>query len=268
MLINGRPAEVVSAADRGLMYGDGLFTSIAVRRGQTELWSRHWARLVEGCRRLGMSPPDEALVCAERDALIAGCEQGVLRLTLTRGSGGRGYRYAGVAEPTRILGLYPWPDYSAIPEAGVSVRLCRLRLGIQPALAGLKSLNRLEQVMARAEWSDASIHEGIVLDAEGRVIEGTMSNLFLVSDGVLVTPALERCGVAGIMRAELLALADEASLAVAVRDVGLDELMNAEEVFLCNSLIRIWPVATLMDRTLTKGPITARLMALLTQRLA
>lgn len=269
MLINGVSTEFLPASDRGLLYGDGVFTTVAVRAGRAELWERHSTRLRETCRRLGLPEPDEARLVEERERLITGCERGVLRITLTRGVGGRGYRYEPDMAATRVLALHPWPDHSAVPvETGVTVRLCDTRLAVQPALAGLKTLNRLEQVLARAEWRESDVHEGVMQDTEGRVVEATMSNLFLVHEGRLLTPDLTRCGIAGVMRAELLALAADEQIAVEVREIGLPELMTADEVFLCNSLIRIWPVAKLASRELLPGPMTARLRQALNRRLS
>src|SRR5690606_23039527 len=132
------------------------------------------------------------------------------------------------------------------------------RLAEQPLLAGLKHLNRLEQVLARAEWQDPQYAEGLVLDRAGRVIEGVFSNLFLVHDGVLGTPSVERCGVAGVMRAELLANAERMGVAWQVRDYSLDELYQADEIFLCNSLYGVWPVCRLEQRDWPLGPLTRK----------
>lgn len=263
MLINGEPADSVSALDRGLMYGDGLFSTVAVRAGRAELWGYHLERLAEGCARLGLAYPGDALLTAERERVLAGVGMGVLRLTLTRGVAGRGYRPPAAAEATRILSVHPWPDHSGVPASGVALRLCALRLAIQPALAGLKSLNRLEQVLARAEWDEPALPEGLMLDAEGRVVEGTMSNVFWAEGGRLHTPRLSRCGVAGVMRRRLCELARADGIEVVEGDYVLDEVLNADEVFLCNSLIRIWPVASLCNSSYPWGALTRRLQALL-----
>ncbi|MBI2379896.1 MAG: aminodeoxychorismate lyase [Gammaproteobacteria bacterium] len=267
MLINGQPASELSALDRGLMYGDGHFTTIAVRGGRAELWEQHLWRLENACERLRMSMPDAGLLAAERDRLVAGVEQGVLRLTLTRGVGGRGYRPAEDAQTTRILSLHPWPDYSAFPDSGLRMRLCDTRLGVQPALASMKTLNRLEQVLARAEWRDPAVHEGLMLDTEDRVVAATQANLFFVQDGRLCTPELTRCGVSGIMRRHISTLALAEGVDLRVGDFSLAELMNADEVFLCNSLIRIWPVAQIDSRNYPWGSLTRRLQKLVAQSL-
>jgi 4-amino-4-deoxychorismate lyase len=160
--------------------------------------------------------------------------------------------------------LHDWPDLPlACARQGVAVRMCDMRLGHNPRLAGIKHLNRLEQVLARQEWDDTGIMEGLLLDSGNNLVEGTMSNLFLVRDGVLLTPDLQRCGVAGIMRSQLLALADQLSINTEVCQLGMADLQAAEEVFICNSLIGIWPVISIDDRKYTRGIITSRLQDLL-----
>lgn len=200
--VDGRPAAELSVRDRGLAYGDGLFETLAVRAGTPRLLERHLARLEEGCRRLAI-PLDTAALRQELLAFCAALGDGVAKLIVTRGEGLRGYAPPAEASPRRILSGSPRPAY---PERhwqqGVRLFACRTRLAEQPLLAGLKHLNRLEQVLARAEWSDAGHAEGLMLDVHERVVEGVFSNLLLVLDGTLVAPDLRRCGVAGVMRAE------------------------------------------------------------------
>jgi 4-amino-4-deoxychorismate lyase len=139
----------------------------------------------------------------------------------------------------------------------VTLRVCATRLGRNSRLAGLKHLNRLEQVLARTEWADEA-QEGLMQDEEGLVVEGTMSNVFMVhADGRVLTPRLDRCGVAGVMRRHLLEKAETEKLAIGVVDLVLTDFAQAREIFLCNSLIGVWPVARLgetayPDRTLTR----------------
>jgi 4-amino-4-deoxychorismate lyase len=144
------------------------------------------------------------------------------------------------------------------PSGGAVLRVCDLRLGLQPRLAGIKHLNRLENVLARAEWSDPAIHEGLLLDQDGWVISGCMSNLFVVRAGELHTPCLARCGVAGVTRARLMRLAAEAGMRVQEVDLDLAALLAADELFLTNSLIGLWPVARLQARTWREHPVSAR----------
>ncbi|MBI5463182.1 MAG: aminodeoxychorismate lyase [Gammaproteobacteria bacterium] len=245
-LINGEPGDTLAISDRGLHYGDGLFETLAVRDGVCEFWDRHMQRLHAGCERLCIAPPEFAQLAAEARQLTHSIERGVLKIIVTRGSGGRGYRVPDTAHPTRILLRSDWPTYPRDnAEQGVRVRLCTQRLGTNPTLAGLKHLNRLEQVLARLEWDDPTIAEGLLQDHTGHVIEGTFTNVFLVQHGKIVTPALDRCGVAGIMRAVVMELATAAGIDCTERAVTLDELVAAEELFLTNSLIGIWPIQEL-----------------------
>jgi 4-amino-4-deoxychorismate lyase len=233
---------VLSVADRGLHYGDGLFETMDVALGAPRHWDRHLARLLAGCARLGMPAPDPTVLCDEALSLCAGVERGVLKLLYTRGADGRGYR-PGRGATTRILMLYPPPCYpSVFREEGVKVRICRTPIGTSPSLGGLKHLNRLEQVLARAEWEDPDIPEGLMLDGDGRVIEATQTNLFIVREDRLLTPDVSRSGVAGVMRGLILEYAPCFGLEVRVCALSVEDVQSADEVFLCGSVIGIWPV--------------------------
>ncbi|WP_137817843.1 aminodeoxychorismate lyase [Pseudomonas sp. 2FG] len=260
--IDGRPAETLPVKDRGLAYGDGLFETIAVKHGRPQLLERHLARLSEGCARLAI-PCDEGLIRTELLAFSAVLGEGVAKLILTRGDGVRGYAPPQAAHSRRILQGSSAPAYPTVnAEQGVRLFPCATRLAEQPLLAGLKHLNRLEQVLARAEWQDLEHAEGLMLDVSGRVIEGVYSNLFLVKDGVLLTPDLSRSGVAGVMRAELLSQAERLALPVAVREISTVELLEADEVFLCNSLYGVWPVRALQGHDWLVGPLTRKLQTI------
>jgi len=266
--INGKPADKISCGDRGLAYGDGLFETIAVVGGRPQLWNWHIERLLEGCRRLRLPPPDTALLWEESTRLCQELDgsSGVLKLTYTRGTGGRGYAPPGNTTPTRILALSAWPQWPASRwEEGVALFLCQTRLAEQPQLAGLKHLNRLEQVLARAEWDDPQWAEGLVRDPSGGPVEGVSSNLFAVVHGRLITPPLDRCGVAGVMRRNIMQLADKLGVPAEVRALSLPVLRTVDEVFMSNSLAGIWPVRALSDRTTwtAPGPVTRRLQSAL-----
>jgi 4-amino-4-deoxychorismate lyase len=248
MWINGRAGDTVAATDRGLQYGDGLFETIAVRGGEPRLWSRHLERLAAGCRRLDIDCPPGDLLWNECRQEIGNRDRGVVKVLISGGSGVRGYRRPATADPTRVIGCYPLPSYP--PQwwrGGVRLRICRTRLGLNPALAGMKHLNRLEQVLARSEWGDPGIAEGLMRDVAGRIVSGTMSNLFLVRGGKLLTPGLARCGIAGVMRGLVIDVAEASGIEVAEGDVRLRELETADGLFLTNSLIGIWPVARIDD---------------------
>jgi 4-amino-4-deoxychorismate lyase len=260
VLVNGKPDDCLSSRDRGLLFGDGVFETLAVTDGVPRFWSRHLLRLGEGCRRLGLPIPEESVLREETAALLTGHDACVLKIIVTRGTGGRGYQAPVNTRPTRILQCHCWP---AVPQDcsdnGVRVRLCTTRLGNNPQLAGIKHLNRLEQVLARREWDDPDIREGLLLDAADCVIEGTMSNLFVVQGSTLVTPDLTHCGVAGIMRTVVMEQAVGLGLDVSVRPLPLAEVEQADELFLTNSLIGVWPVIGLGNRTWATGAVTRQL---------
>ncbi|MGY6213708.1 aminodeoxychorismate lyase [Methylolobus aquaticus] len=260
LLINGRYGHCIEAADRGFQYGDGVFTTLPVLAGHPIFLPLHLMRLAGDCGRLGIPFPTDSVLEPEVRQLCRVKSHGVLKIQITRGAGPRGYRPTADTQPTRVLSLQEHVSHSCqASEQGVRVRLCRSRLGVNPALAGIKHMNRLEQILARSEWDDALIREGLMLDNAGALIEGTMSNVFLVVGGRLVTPDLSGCGVAGVMRSVVLALAAAEGIGTEVRRVAVDELGAASEVFLTNSLIRIWPVVALDNLAWTVGPVTQRL---------
>jgi len=262
-LINGEESSSINAADRGLHYGDGLFETVVVRDGLMPLWDRHWRRLSQSCQRLGLQGVDEVMLRDEALRLCAGLERGVLKVIITRGVGGRGYRPSSDMMPTRLLATYPWPDYpDAHRRDGVTVRWCETRLGRNRTLAGMKHLNRLEQVLARSEWNDPDIAEGLMCDDQGHVISGTMSNLFMVQRGELLTPSLKECGVAGVMRGVIMEQGLD-GLIFREADISTQALLSADEVFLCNALFGIWPVRRIADRDYPIGPVTRRLVEFL-----
>jgi 4-amino-4-deoxychorismate lyase len=260
--IDGAPADALPVKDRGLAYGDGLFETLLVKAGQPLLFERHLQRLALGGRRLALNL-DLALIERECRAFAVQMSEGVMKLIVTRGDGVRGYAPAVDAQPRRILQSSPLPLYpQANAEQGVRLFPCKTRLAEQPLLAGLKHLNRLEQVIARSEWSDAEHAEGLMRDTSGRVVEGVYSNLFMVKGGVLLTPDLTRCGVAGVMRGELLTLAEQANMPARALDLHLSDLQKADEVFVCNSVYGIWPVRACEQLNWPVGPVTRKLQNL------
>ncbi|WP_184604766.1 aminodeoxychorismate lyase [Rhodanobacter sp. MP1X3] len=256
MLINGSAQGTVSPLDRGLAYGDGLFESIRFVGAEAPLWSRHMQRLEEGCRRLLIPPPDNEQLWHEACEVSHDLPQSVVRITLTRGVGDRGYAPAASPLLTRIVAAFAPPSVNTESYSrGVRMRICELRLAAQPLLAGIKHLNRLEQVLARGEWSDPAIAEGLLRDVDGSVISATMANLFAVIDGELRTPALDHCGIAGVARAEVLAACPQTQ----VGRIDLKALLEAEEIFLTSSVRGILPVQSLGDRNYAPGTITRKL---------
>lgn len=269
-LVNGEIADAVSATDRGLNYGDGVFETLRVRAGIARFWQAHMDRLEIGCRRLGIQRPEQAVLLREVQTVIAGRPDCVVKIVVTRGAGdsrtARGYAPTKDCPPTRVVACYPLPpgvestiegvsspDDPSHSPAGLRVRFCTLRLATQPVLAGIKHLNRLEQVMARAEWDDPAISEGMLLDEDDHVVCGTASNVFLVSGGQMLTPRLDRCGVRGVMRGEILRVF---AARCEQRRITLDMLPEVDEVFLCNSVRGIMPVTRIDDLQFNIGPVT------------
>lgn len=265
ILVDGRSATTLPATDRGLHYGDGLFETLAVVDGAALALDAHLARLQHGCTALSMPAPDADQLRDDCRRLAAGSPRAVLKIILTRGSGGRGYQPPVAPQPLRIVSRHAWPDHPPEHRAmGIATRFCTLTLARQPALAGIKHLNRLEQVLARAELVGSGCAEGIMLDGEGAVIEGTMSNLFMRRERTILTPALDQCGVAGIVRAAVLAQCAALGYRGEVRGLTRDDVLAADEIFFTNSVIGIWPVRMLGDRALPPhvvAPALARLLA-------
>ena len=235
----------VSTDNRGLNYGDGLFETMRIHRGSVPLWPRHLARLGEGAQRLGIDLPDAAFIEARVAEMTRGVAAGVLKLLLTRGDGGRGYAPLAGARPAWTLSLHPLPA----SKAGVRVAWCGLRLAAQPALAGIKHCNRLEQVLARREVEVAGSDEGLLMDHDGQVVSAISANLLVRLDGEWVTPPVDRCGVAGVLRGWLLQQGLVRVRALTPRDVE-----SADHVALCNAVRGILPVVSLEGRACAVGP--------------
>lgn len=255
IIINGEPASVLDTRDRGLQYGDGVFETIAVSQGKPEFLSRHLQRLQAGCQTLGFNPPKQQLIADEINLLCSRQQSVVIKIQVSSGNSARGYSRVAERLPNRILTRLAFPQRSQqLYDSGIKLRLCQHRLSINPALAGVKHLNRLDQVLGRNEWRCHEIQEGVMLDTDGYVVEGTMSNLFLVSSGRLLTALLDRAGVAGIIRSVVLEQAQHAGVPVAVKRITLKDLINADEIFMTNSVIGVWPVRQFETRVLSVGP--------------
>lgn len=260
LLVNGEATHAIDVADRGLHYGDGIFTTLPVRSGIPLFLEEHLERLSRDAAQMFLPSPDHGVLAREARQLAGYRPDAVLKILWTRGVGGRGYQCPQPESPTRVLALYPPPDYpESCYQEGVKVGLCTTRLGHNAALAGAKHLNRLEQVLARREWTGSDVREALMRDQDGFVVEGVMSNLFIVEGGTLRTPPLDRCGVRGVMRARVLRAAAELGLAVEQDRLGLERVLAADEVFVTNSLIGIWPVAELEGRGFRPGPLAKAL---------
>lgn len=259
ILVNGKSSGEISVLDRGLTYGDGVFRTLLLSQGRPLCWRRHLAKLQHDCSALGISCPSPELLHAEASQLAEKVSNGVLKIIITRGITTRGYGIA-ATNPTRILSVHARPVYpDDYAERGVKVHLCQLRLSHQARLAGIKHLNRLENVLAASEWQDAGIAEGILSDEADWIISGTRSNLFLVKDGVLLTPDLTQCGVAGVQRARVMDWASRHGIPCRMDRIRMADLMNADEVFLVNSVFGLWPVREMGNYRRSTFPFSARI---------
>ena len=258
-LVNGEILALVPASDRGLNYGDGIFETLAVRQGRPRFWQDHMDRLAVGCERLGMAVPAQAVLLREVQTVSAGQAQCVVKIVLTRGGGGRGYRPAKITEPGRVVSAHSWPvGIEQAANTGIVTRICELKLSLQPRTGGIKHLNRLEQVLASAELEGHDATEGILLDADGYLISAISANLFLVNGKQLLTPRLDRSGVRGVLRARIL---QAFKTRCELRRISCDMLAETDEVFLCNSVRGIIPVRCIDERRFPVGAVTRELQA-------
>lgn len=254
ILVNGAAADSVAVTDRGLAYGDGVFRTLLSRGGRPKWWSWHYRKLEHDCAALAITCPPEAALAA--DVALAASPSGdeVVKIMVTRGSGARGYAPPQPSSSTRIVMTAPPPEYpDEFSRSGVRVHWCRTRLSSQPRLAGIKHLNRLENVMARAEWSDPAIAEGLMLDQGGNVIGGTMTNLFIVEGDRMLTPELTQCGVAGVTRELVLQAARSRGVSCEEAHITQERLLEAREAFLVNSVIGVWQIRECAGRSWTAG---------------
>jgi 4-amino-4-deoxychorismate lyase len=260
MLVNGVLSDSISATDRGLLYGDGVFRTFKIQGGRPLSWHLHYRKLQEDCAALLLPCPESSLLLNELLFLSAQRPDAVAKIIVTRGEGIRGYGLPPRVMATRILSLSPLPDYPAhYATRGIKLRVCDIRLSHQPRLAGIKHLNRLENVLAAAEWNDGEIAEGVLLDSSGSLVECTRSNLFIIENGEIATPDLSLCGVAGVQRGRVLEWAASRNIPCRITRFGLDELLRADEVFVVNSVIGLWPVRELQGRIWSEFPVSMQI---------
>jgi 4-amino-4-deoxychorismate lyase len=258
-LVNGEISDFVSTTNRGLNYADGLFETMLVHNGRPRRWQAHMDRLLTGCERLGLAMPPQAVLLREVQTVSAGLTDAVVKIVLTRDGQARGYKPPVDNSCVRIVSAHFYPDGIAeLTSKGIRARICKLRLAMQPALGGIKHLNRLEQILASAELRDTGVAEGILLDTEAHVISAIAANIFLVMDGNLLTPRMDRCGVQGVVRGQIL---DEFATRSEQRRIKVDMLHEADEVFICNSVRGIVPLIAIDDQEYKIGPVTRELQA-------
>lgn len=263
--LNGKAVTCLSPFDRGLYYGHGLFETLRREQGVCPLKALHLARLDRGAAALNI-PFDIALLEQYWQVFEKSIpDTGIVKIVLTSGQGGRGYRAIADTQPNYLLQWHQFESDKNQPQRGIAVQCCDYRLPDNPRLAGIKHLNRLDQVMASAEIDWRACQEGLLLDVRDKLVEGISHNIFLRYGNSWVTPDLSRVGVAGVMREHLLQyLFAKAGFAVDVRDIPLGRLAEADEIFMCNSVTGIWPVTAISSVTFPVGEQTRALQ----QRLA
>jgi 4-amino-4-deoxychorismate lyase len=267
-LINGELAESIPVSDRGLQYGDGLFETMAVRGGKIRLLEQHLGRLTISCKRLGI--PTDCLqdLPIMLDKCIASAPHGTVKIIVTRGTGQRGYALPQQSKATICIG-FAADAITGTQPVPARVGFCATPIARNVVLAGLKTLNRLEQVMARAEWSaDAGFDEGLMSNDRGEVVCGTMTNLFIVRENTLTTPLLDEAGVRGVMRSHVLGLAGDMNIKVHESHLLRADIESADAVFLTNALKGIWPVAEIAGQVVANSNLVTDLQAALTASFA
>ncbi len=248
-LVNGRSSDYVNIKDRGFNYGDGIFETVFVRNGRLRLWQLHKERLSNACRALGIHFSCQQELDEEADELCKRTHQdAVLKIVVSRGGHRRGYRPEDHVEANRMLRLEPLSANNQNRDQGITLCVCRQKLmDVAKPLLGIKHLGRLEQVMARAEWG-SEYQEGLMLDTDGFVVEGTMSNVFLLRNKQLLTPRIDRCGILGVLRRYLLENAASMDLDASETKLVLEDFLKSDCVFVCNAIIGLWPVKKLGGR--------------------
>ncbi|MFK7862844.1 MAG: aminodeoxychorismate lyase [Pseudohongiellaceae bacterium] len=245
-LINGSPKNEVSVMDRGFLYGDGAFETLRVQDGRVILLEQHLKRLQRACHSLKIKFDDTLVL----DELIQLCKNSrgnmAAKIIITRGAGGRGYTPPYGVEGTRILQLFDQSPLTDANEEGISVTVCQHRLSQSTTLAGIKHLNRLDQVLASSELM-GQYDEGLCLDVENHVIEGTKSNILLRLGDQIFGADLSKSGVHGIMLEELIRGIRAQGRQVITKNLTLDDIFNAEELVFCNSVAGISPVIKLTE---------------------
>jgi len=252
-ILNGFLDRDISPLDRGFAYGDGVFRTMKVVNGLPLHWPQHYQKLVADCAVIGIVCPVAEILVDDLQHLFTPNETAVAKITITRGEGERGYAVPAVTMPTRMVSKSKYPQYAPLNFTdGVQLKVCETTLSAQPKLAGIKHLNRLENVMARMEWQNDAVFDGILLDTNSNAVECTMSNIFARYGINLVTPTLNQCGVAGITRQQILNLASVLNLNVVVDFLPLSKLLNADEVIICNSLYGAFQATKINHNELTE----------------
>lgn len=263
-LINGSFNQAISPFDRGFSYGDGVFRTLKMINGQPQHWPQHYQKLVADCAAISIVCPSAELLVNDMLQLFKPDEIAVAKIIITRGEGERGYAPPAVTAPTRVIIKSSVPKYTDTNYTqGVALHVCNTHLNAQPKLAGIKHLNRLENVLARMEWKNDAIFDGLMLDSAGNVIECTMSNIFARFGDELITPDLSQCGVAGITRQQIIVHAKPLKLNVKVAPITLEQLLKADEIVTCNSLYGAFQVNKIGNQSIPLSDLAKKIRELL-----
>ncbi|BAJ02545.1 4-amino-4-deoxychorismate lyase [Shewanella violacea DSS12] len=262
--VNGELNRHIDPLDRGLTYGDGLFATMRIVEGKIAFLSAHFARLTQGSTRLGFPwSPSEALVTQVKHLAktqVTGC----LKLLLTRGTGGRGYGAPQMCEITEVISITPIPThYASWQRSGISLISSPIKLSQQPRLAGIKHLNRLEQVLIKSETLPTDYQDWLVLDGLNNIAESSMANLFFVEGKQIVTPSISHSGVAGVMREQVIYALLEAGYDVEARPIPYLQLCRYQHVFMTNSLVGILDINNVDDFHFTHANFTHEIRQIL-----
>ena len=247
MIINGSPSQDVAIADRGFNFGDGHFTTIKIAAGQALLLDLHLARLQQACAALAIefTQWNELLAVITQQALVL--RGGVLKVTITRGEGGRGYSTLGCSRANWFLQHRSIPaQYSDWAREGIELMLCEYQQTVNPALAGLKTLNRLDQVMIKQELDANGMNDGLVCSTDGYVIETSVANVFWVIGDKVYTPSTERSGVEGVMKTHISNLLNKLGFSLKTGDYTISNVLTADEIFITNSVMEVVPVKSIL----------------------
>lgn len=253
-------ADQISIKDRAFNYGDGVFETIAVHHYKLHYWSEHYYRLKVGCDKLAIKPPNENDLLSDIAKLDLSESSSVLKIVVSRGDGGRGYSVIGVGEPNIVISKNPWPAFvEPYQQKGIKVRLCQHRLTINSALAGIKHLNRLDQILARNEWHNDDYQEGLMLDQNDYLLEGISSNLFVKINQQWITSPIKDCAIAGVMREAVVRKMNELGINMEQRKIHVSELSSVKEMFVSNSIWGIVPVVSCESNLFAIGNNTQQL---------
>ena len=248
MIVNGRQQQHITIADRAFQYGDGCFTTMAYRNGHLEFFDAHIERLKFACKTLHIdfdkwSELESCIV----DPLQSNTEY-VVKVMITRGEGGRGYSPEGALNPNFIISHHSIPShYTLWQTKGITLTISPITLANQPLLAGIKHLNRLEQVLVKHALAQTKYDDAVVCDTQQQIIETSVANLFWYKDNVWFTADLSGSGVEGVMRNQILAIMQQNGMQCQVVKQDVSILFSAQELFVCNSLMFVVPVLSLFN---------------------